>query len=126
MLFRKKPVVVEAMHYAGGGNFHDSDGALPEWLWEALESETITTSGGRDPIYINTLEGRMEVRVDDLDHPWRSGRVVPVQARHLRGHLRGGGVTPSYVHWIALGVIVLVVGCVVEIVGSTWLRWLGL
>jgi hypothetical protein len=63
--FRKKPVVIEAMHYAGNGNFHDSKGMLPEWLWEAFENEVITTTDGRDPIYINTLEGKMEVGVDD-------------------------------------------------------------
>jgi hypothetical protein len=75
--FRKRPVVVEAMHYAGGGNFHDSGGALPAWLWDAFESETITTSGGLDPIYINTLEGRMEVGVDDWIIRGVQGELYP-------------------------------------------------
>jgi len=75
--YRKRPVVIEAMHYAGGGNFHNSGGALPEWLWEAFEAETITTTGGADPIYIATLEGRMEVGVDDWIIRGVQGELYP-------------------------------------------------
>ena len=75
--YRKLPVVIKAMHYAGHGDFHDSDGALPEWLWVAFETEIITTTGGRDPIYINTLEGRMEVGINDWIIQGVQGELYP-------------------------------------------------
>lgn len=33
--YRKRPVVIEAVQYVGGGNL--ADGPPPTWLWEALE-----------------------------------------------------------------------------------------
>lgn len=58
--YSKKPVVIEAIRYEGNGNFY-GDGSLPDWLWEAFESEVVKHTNGQDPVYINTLEGPMLV-----------------------------------------------------------------
>ena len=75
--FRKKPVVIEAIQYSGKGNFHNSQGRLPEWLWQAFENGSIITSGGKDPIFIITLEGRMEVGIDDWIIRGVQGELYP-------------------------------------------------
>lgn len=51
--FRKKPVVIEAVQYQGGGNF--ADPLLPSWIWEALESGVVFNRQG--DLIIKTLEG---------------------------------------------------------------------
>ena len=53
--FRKKPVVIEAVKYEGAGNF--KDGAVPDWMWAALEDGTMQATNGSDPLIIKTLEG---------------------------------------------------------------------
>lgn len=51
--FRKKPVVIEAVQYQGGGNF--ADPMLPAWLWEAFENGALVNRNGR--LIVVTLEG---------------------------------------------------------------------
>ena len=50
--FRKRPVVIDAVQYAGKGNLQDSGGNVPEWLWDALEKGTIRPTNGTDPLII--------------------------------------------------------------------------
>lgn len=71
-----KPVVKEAIRYQGAGNFY-GDGRLPDWLWTAFETEVITTTNGHDPIFINTLEGKMEVGVGDWIIQGVQGELYP-------------------------------------------------
>lgn len=52
--FRKKPVVVEAVLYIGGGNVA---GEVPEWLWQAMLAKNAGATNGADPFIIHTLEG---------------------------------------------------------------------
>lgn len=51
--FRKKPVVIEAVQYEGGGNFANRE--VPNWIWQALERGTVFNKGGE--MVIKTLEG---------------------------------------------------------------------
>lgn len=57
----KKPVVIEAVKYAGKGNLEalpgDVRGEVPEWLWEAFAEGTAHSTNGTDPLVIKTLEG---------------------------------------------------------------------
>jgi len=53
LLYRKKPVVIEAVEYEGSGNF--ANPLLPSWLWEALENGVVSNRKG--DLIIKTLEG---------------------------------------------------------------------
>jgi hypothetical protein len=64
MKFRKKPVVIEAVQYAGRGNMHPR-GGLPEWLWTALENGTAYFHNGGDPLRVKAFGG--DVIVEPMD-----------------------------------------------------------
>ena len=53
--YRKKPVVIEAVQYLGGGNMVNNE--APDWLWDALRSGVVRSTNGTDPFVITTLEG---------------------------------------------------------------------
>ena len=55
--WRKRPVVIEAVQYAGRGNMAAGHG-VPGWMWKAFDDGTLQPTNGDDPLYINTLEGR--------------------------------------------------------------------
>lgn len=61
MLYRKRPVVIEAVKYLGGGEFSET----PEWLKDALARKTVEHIPDAGGIYINTLEGTMRANPDD-------------------------------------------------------------
>lgn len=61
MKYRKKPVVIEAFQYVGGGDFEHP--ALPDWLWNAFEDGTAFNSEGR--LMLKTLEGAHTVSDGD-------------------------------------------------------------
>jgi hypothetical protein len=71
--FRKKPVVIEAVQYAGNGNFKDPH--LPTWLWEAFEGGVAFNRSGA--LMLQTLEG--EHIVSDGDYVIRGvkGELYP-------------------------------------------------
>lgn len=64
MRFRKKPVIIEAVQYAGQGNLVNR-GQVPVWMWDALENGTMKFTNGQDPLIISTLEGEMTVSPND-------------------------------------------------------------
>lgn len=76
--YRKKPVVIEAFQYKGNGNFEDA--ALPEWLWEAFESEILKPTNGRDPLRVTTLEGDVVVAPGDYIIRGVKGELYPCKA----------------------------------------------
>lgn len=58
--YRKKPVVIEAVEYAGKGNLHARyKGQVPKWMWDAFRSGVLEPTNGTDPLIIHTLEGDM-------------------------------------------------------------------
>ncbi len=58
MKYRKKPVVIEAVQYKGGGNMH---GDIPQWIWDAFESGILKPTDADDPLKIKTKEGDLTV-----------------------------------------------------------------
>lgn len=62
--FKKKPVVIEAVQYAGRGNLN-TRGRVPDWLWDALEGGTAYFVNGADPLCLRTLEGPLTVSLND-------------------------------------------------------------
>lgn len=62
--YRKKPVVIEAVQYAGKGHL-SFRGNVPQWIWKALTDETLKATNGTDPLVIHTLEGDMPVAPGD-------------------------------------------------------------
>lgn len=74
MRFRKKPVVIEAVLYMGGGNI---SGDAPGWFWDALEEGTMGATNGVDPFVIRTLEGDMTVAPGDWIIRGVQGELYP-------------------------------------------------
>lgn len=72
--FRKKPVVIEAVQYAGSGNMN------PAWWSARLVVDAVGTAyfeNGADPMFIKTLEGRMEVSPGDWIIRGVKGEIYP-------------------------------------------------
>jgi hypothetical protein len=59
--YRKKPVVIEAIQYLGGGDF--AEPRLPQWMWDALEHGTAMNRRGE--LVIRTPEGDMVANPGD-------------------------------------------------------------
>lgn len=60
--YRKKPVVVEAVQYDGGGNLNPRhEGKVPDWMWDAFRDGTLQPTNGRDPLMVHTPHGPVEV-----------------------------------------------------------------
>lgn len=78
--FRKKPVEVEAVKYAGNGNL-DPRGAVPDWMWKAYEDGTMRSTGGLDPLIIKTLEGEMVVSPGDWIIRGTEGEIYPCKPK---------------------------------------------
>lgn len=76
MKYRKKPVVVEAFQYDGDFIFSDGTPYVPEWAMEANENGTFIHRGQGD-LFINTLEGEMEVSVGDYVIQGVAGEIYP-------------------------------------------------
>lgn len=76
MKYRKKPVVIEAVQYKGGGNFDNP--RIPDWIWEAFENKTLFyQQNGSDALQIKTLEGTMTGSVDDYIIQGVNGEIYP-------------------------------------------------
>lgn len=76
MKFRKKPVVIEAILYAGKGNM-DPRGDVPDWLWEAFEKDVARSTNGGDPLLLSTLEGDLTVSPGDWIIQGVKGELYP-------------------------------------------------
>lgn len=59
--YRKKPVVIEAAHYIGDGNFENHN--VPSWAFDALEQGVLVEHGGE--LKVVTLEGELTVSPGD-------------------------------------------------------------
>jgi len=62
--FRKKPVVIEAIKYLGGGNIENHE--TTDWMWNAFETGVMRYDNGSDPLIIKTLEGDHTVSPGDF------------------------------------------------------------
>ena len=76
MKFRKKPVVVDAVQYAGNGNMNPRGGP-PEWIWNALEKGILKPTYGADPLRIQTPEGDLVVSPGDWIIRGIKGELYP-------------------------------------------------
>jgi len=74
--YRKKPVVIEAVHYVGEGNVEPA-GQVPEWMWEALEEDVLFPTNGTDPMVIRTAEGNMIAAPGDWIIRGVKGEIYP-------------------------------------------------
>lgn len=64
MQFRKKPIVIEAIEYAGDGNLHRRyEGRVPTWFWDAFASGHAVNIGGS--LAILTANGMVPVADGD-------------------------------------------------------------
>lgn len=72
MIFRKKPVEIEAVLYLGNGNLGEG---VPEWIWDALDDKTLKEDG--DDMLIHTLEGDMKVSPNDWIIQGVQGELYP-------------------------------------------------
>lgn len=82
MRYRKKPVVVEAYQYKGeyldillGSN-------VPKWIEDAFHSDVLELTnleydGEPKELYVNTLEGKMLVSIDDFIIQGVNGELYP-------------------------------------------------
>ena len=68
--FRKKPIVIEAMHHTGD----ESIGPILAWAGRT-EDRLVWGEGGR--IHIRTLEGEMQARVGDWIIKGVAGEFYP-------------------------------------------------
>lgn len=76
--FRKKPIVIEAVEYAGNGNLHSRyNGQIPNWMWTALEAGTLHSSNGNDPLIVETLEGPLTISPNDWIIKGITGELYP-------------------------------------------------
>ena len=73
--YRKKPVVIEAVLYAGHGNLEPH--GTPDWLWKAFRDGICRSTNGTDPFIIKTLEGEMTVSVGDYIIQGVKGELYP-------------------------------------------------
>jgi hypothetical protein len=74
--FRKKPVVIDAVRYIGSGNV-EPRGAVPVWLWEALEKGIAHGTNFSDPFILETLEGPLTVSKGDWIIRGVKGELYP-------------------------------------------------
>ncbi len=78
MKYRKKPVVIEAVEYAGHGNMAEREqGLVPEWLWEGFDKKVVEATNGDDPLIIHTLEGDHTVSPGDFIIRGVKGELYP-------------------------------------------------
>lgn len=73
MIYRKKPIVIEAFQYIG--NLYN----VPQWAVEAFEKNVLFygIDGDRDELHIMTLEGIHHVSVGDYVIRGVAGELYP-------------------------------------------------
>jgi hypothetical protein len=84
-LFRKKPVMIEAVQFFGLDvadigcyNIHfDTKEQLPKWLRDALVDEVVFAATDTEFVYVKTLEGLMEVAEGDWIIRGVKGEIYP-------------------------------------------------
>jgi hypothetical protein len=69
MKYRKKPVIVEAVHYAG------ETVVMPKWIQQAFKNGTLFYD--EDDLYVETLEGTHHVSVGDYIIQGVKGELYP-------------------------------------------------
>jgi hypothetical protein len=67
--YRKKPIVVEAVHYAG------ETVVMPKWIQQAFKNGTLFYD--EDDLYVETLEGTHHVSVGDYIIQGVKGELYP-------------------------------------------------
>ena len=72
MRVRKKPVIVEAVKYLGGGTYSET----PDWLVEACKDGTVYLLKG-EFLYVKTLEGDHRANEDDYIIRGVHGELYP-------------------------------------------------
>lgn len=78
-LFRKKPVVIEAIHVASAiEDIRKNWGALPRWFHEAYEKGTIISEGSK--LKVKTLEGEMTAEFEDWIVRGVKGELYPIKS----------------------------------------------
>ncbi|MDR6393479.1 hypothetical protein [Paraburkholderia phenoliruptrix] len=74
-LYRKKPIVIQAVQFTGNGNF--AGHGAPDWLWEGFESGTLKPHPDYVRLKIQTLEGEMVADPDDWIIRGVKGELYP-------------------------------------------------
>ncbi len=77
MLFRKKPVVIEAFQYDGDLQASDGHYYVPQWAVDAHKSGVMYCGLVSGKLYIRTLEGIYNVSVGDYVIQGVTGEIYP-------------------------------------------------
>lgn len=72
--YRKKPVVIEAMHWDG---YDDSLKEINEWMWSSLKPQRLFMDADGGAIHVRTLEGNMLVSPGDYIIQGVQGEFYP-------------------------------------------------
>ena len=80
--YKKKPVVIEAFQYDGDLKGSDGNYYVPDWVVKAFEEGIMfydSLSGIEEPceLFINTLEGKHHVSVNDYVIQGVNGELYP-------------------------------------------------
>lgn len=77
MLYRKKPVFVEAFQYDGDLMNSKGEYYVPQWAVEAYKNGLMYHKGNDGNLYIKTLEGEMTASVNDVIIKGVKGEIYP-------------------------------------------------
>lgn len=78
MLYRKKPVVVEAVQFVGISDSNNNFSERPDWLIKAIyKDEVIQFFGDTNKLTIQTLEGPIYASVGDYIIKGIQGEIYP-------------------------------------------------
>ena len=83
MKYRKKPIVIEAFQYDGDLMNSEGEYYVPSWAVDAFIDDVLLydskTKKNKPPyeLYVNTLEGKMLVNVNDYIIQGVNGEIYP-------------------------------------------------
>lgn len=78
MLYRKKPVVVEAVRFVGVSDSNNNFSERPDWLIKAIyKDEIVQFFGDSNKLTIQTLEGPIHASVGDYIIKGIQGEIYP-------------------------------------------------
>ena len=83
MKYRKKPIVIEAFQYDGDLMNSEGEYYVPDWAVDAFINDVLLydckTKKNKPPyeLYVNTLEGKMLVNVNDYVIRGVNGELYP-------------------------------------------------
>lgn len=94
--FRKKPIVVDAVHYEGHGNF--ANHFVPEWMWAAFGAGSARAASDQVGLEIRTRQGWVVAKPGDwICHQSVNGQpdIWPCDAEAFAATYEPASPTPT-------------------------------